>query len=392
MTIERVYFFAPLGNQYGVIDYFTQEFSKALDKQGVETKIIKADRENPRAFLEEILTIKPDCTLSFNGLLPDAQGRFLCDMLNIPHFAYLTDAPKHFFPLVRSPNNIIGCIDQDFCQTFESIPFPHVMFLPHAASPTLRPAARFEPIYDVAMFNTYIDYEQIRQDWQKEHGTALGAVLDEAAEWVLADRDIPYMTAFFKTLDKHLNQGKAIDPKKLNHVDLLDHLEAYIGGKSRIELLKAIQDVPVHVFGSQKGFQDWKKYFGKENKNIVIHEVIPFSDVLEQMKKAKIVLNTTPEIKRGLHERLLSAMGCGAAVLALDTPFLSQHFVDEKEILLYAPRNWSEVNKKIHAYLKDEDKRLHLAAKGRDKVMKEHTWDQRAKTFLEQLPRILEKI
>lgn len=392
MKLTKIYLFAPLTNQYGVIDYFTKELLNALQRQGIQTKLIKSKREDPKDFLEQILREPPDCTLSFNGLLPDIEGRFLCDMINIPHIAYLTDAPKHYFPLVASKKNIIACIDQDFCQTFTTIQFPNVIFLPHAVSKDLSPLTKTDFQYDVAMFNSYIDFELIRKKWQKKHGIHLGAVLDEAAEWTLADRDIPYMHAFFQTLDRHIQSGKPIDPKKVDHIDLLDSLEAYIGGRSRIELLKAIEDVPVHVFGAKKGSKDWTKSLGTKYKNVKIYPSIPFLEVFEIMKKTKIILNSTPEIKRGLHERILSGIACGAAVLSRDTPFLSSIFHDEESILLFPPQDKFEINRKIQSFLHDEPRRQNLVNKAREIIMRDHTWDRRADALISGLPSILERI
>ncbi|MBA3722418.1 MAG: glycosyltransferase [Parachlamydiaceae bacterium] len=388
MKIKKIYLFAPITNQYGVIDYFTEEFANALLRQGVETKIIKADRYNPREFLNQILTDPPDCTLSFNGLLPDEEGRFLSEVINIPHVAYLTDSPTHYFPLVRSRNTTICCIDQDFCHTFQNMNFSRVLFLPHAASKNLTPPLEPDYIYDVLMLNSFIDYEEARKKWQEKFGLVIGAVLDEAAEWALSDRDIPYMQALVDTLDKHLKMGKSIDPRNIDFQELLDSLETFIVGKSRIELLKSIEGASVHIFGSKPGSKEWKKYLS-QYENIHIHETIPFTQILELMKRAKIVLNSTPQIKRGLHERILSSLACGAAVLALDTPYLSEIFKDEEDILLYKPRDWKEVNRKIQVYLSDESKRQKLVEKGREKVMRFHTWDQRAKTLLTALPEFL---
>ncbi len=94
MKLKKVYLFASLASQYNVVDHFTEELANALNRQGVISKIIEAKRDDPRAFLRAILEDPPDCTLSFNGLLPDHEGHFLADFIKIPHVACLTDSPK----------------------------------------------------------------------------------------------------------------------------------------------------------------------------------------------------------------------------------------------------------------------------------------------------------
>lgn len=391
MQLQKVYLFPPAFSQYGVLHDFTRGLSNALNRQGVLARIIEPHKDDPKGFLDAILTDPPDCTLSFNGLLPDSAGHFLCDMIKIPHVACLTDSPNRFFPLVQSPRTIMTCVDQDFCQVYRDFQCDRTIFLPHAISKSTVPPLVAEPIYDVLMLNSFIDYDAIRQDWKTHYPKELQDILDEAAEWALTDYQKPYLQAFVQTMDRHLKAGKNINLKQINYEELLVSLEAYIGGKSRAQLLRSIRDVTVHVFGSHEGL-GWKKYLDPHQSNIRLHGPVPFSEAIELMKKAKIILNSIPEIKQGLHERILNGLACGAAVLSLRTPFLQEHFKDGEEILLYHPLQWEEVNTKLHHYLEDETARYQLAGRGREKVMQHHTWDHRAQTLMRELPAHLEKI
>ena len=322
---------------------------------------------------------------------PTTEGRFLCDLIKIPHVACLIYSPNHFFPLIKSPFNIITCIDRYFCQVFRDSHFPQVIFLPHAISKAEAPLLEDNPQYDVLMLNSFIDYEKIRRKWPKTYSPAIAKVLEEAAELTLTDSNLPYMQAFAQTLDHHIRSGQSIDPHQLDYESLLDELEAYICGKSRTELLKNIQDVPVHVFGSQDGNVGWKKYLGNQS-NIKIHPPVSFTEALELMKRAKILLDCTPKIKQGTHERILNGLACGAAVLTLENSYMHEHFRDEDNILFYHFQKWDEVNYKIQTYLNDEKRRYRLAGKGRKKVMDHHTWDQRAQTLIHELPPFLKAI
>ncbi len=391
MQLKKVYLFASIASQYGVTNHFTGELANALNRHGVVSRVIEAKRDDPRSFLQAILDDPPDCTLSFNGLLPDAEGHFLCDLIKIPHVACLVDAPIHFFPLIKSPLNIITCIDRYFCQIFRDSHFPQVIFLPHAISKAEAPLLDGHPQYDVLMLHSFIDYEKIQRKWAKTYSPALAKVLEEAAELTLTDNNLPYMQAFAQTLDHHLRAGQSIDPHLLDYETLLAELEAYICGKSRIDLLKNIQDVSVHVFGSQDGNVGWKKYLGNQS-NIKIHPPVSFTDALELMKKAKILLDCTPKIKQGTHERILNGLACGAAVLTLENSYMREHFRDEEDILFYQFQKWDEVNHKIQTYLNDEERRYRLVGKGRKKVMDHHTWDQRAHTLIHELSPFLEAI
>ncbi|MBA2368567.1 MAG: glycosyltransferase family 1 protein [Candidatus Protochlamydia sp.] len=389
MKLKKIYLFASVSNQYGVIDHFTSELNNAFNRQGVISRIIEAKRDDPKGFLDQLINDPPDCTLSFNGLLPDENGNFLSDMIKIPHVAFLTDAPNHYFPLLKSSYTILSCIDRNFAQVFKDFKFPYVLFNPHAVNKSLARSLSEPPIYDLLMLNSFIDFEVVRAKWADKYSPALSQVLEEAAELTLDELTVPYMQAFIQTLDRHLRAGKAIEPRLLNYDMIFDDLEAYLGGKARVELVQSVEDATVHIVGSNS--KGWKKYVGHQ-PNVKLLPAVPFTEALELMKKTKILLNCTPEIKQGLHERILSGLVSGAAVLTLQTPYLNEHFKDGEDLLMYAPRAWKDLNAKIRLYLNDEDKRNHLVGKGRENVLKNHTWDQRALNLMEQLPPMINKI
>jgi glycosyltransferase involved in cell wall biosynthesis len=383
MTIKKIHLFSPVADEYGVIDSYTHELAAALERQGVATCLLKANHQNPSAFLNQILKDRPDCTLSFDGLLPDAEGRFLADLVQIPHVAILTHAPHNYFTLVHSQYTIVTCIDLSFVQTFKSMNFAPALFLPFATSKNLVPLKQTDFLYDVVMLNTYMDYDLVRQQWQKQYGSAISAVLDEAAEQTLSNDEITYLQALVQTLDQHLKMSKQIDPRAVNFEDLLDYLETYVVAKGRTDLLQAIEGVDVHVFGSG----DWNKHLSNK-KHIHIHEALSYSQALECMQRTKLVLDCSPQIKNGLPSRVLSGLACGALPLALDTPFLRTTF--QEDVLLYPLRKKNVLNQHIQLALQDEHMRQQIVTKGRLKVMQQHTWDQRAQTLIQQLPVFLE--
>ena len=83
-------------NSYSLLQYFTIKMHEALLRLGVQSRLLEAKNKNPAPFLKVLFEDSPDCTLSFNGLLPDEQGRFFSDMIKIPHVAFIVDSPLKF--------------------------------------------------------------------------------------------------------------------------------------------------------------------------------------------------------------------------------------------------------------------------------------------------------
>ena len=387
--VSRIALFMPPRSQYGVLHYFTEKMIEALEHQGVTCQLLEAEYYNPRPFLEQLLNDKPDCTLSFNGLLPDDEGRFFCDLIDIPHVACIVDTPTHFFSLVHSPNTIITNTDRHGCAFFRGLGAQRVLFMPHGVDRTLAERISDEPrTIDVAMFTSLIDYKAIRDSWKQKYASPLASAIEEASAIVLNDTAISSTEAFVAALDQQVKSGAAIDPKSINFIEVLDDLDMYIKGKGRIDLLRAIEETPVALYGAAAETATWSDYLS-DRPNITIHDPVPFAQVLDLMAQSKIVLNNSPWVKGGAHERLLSTMASGALAFTDRNGYLDEYFEDEKELVFYDHNALDQVEELLADWLFDDDKRRSVTAAGKVQVAQQHTWDHRAAQLLKELKPLL---
>jgi len=389
--MKRIDLFMPPISNYGVLHYFTNQLNEALKRQGIKSRVLEAKRTDPGPFLKAIFDNPPECTLSFNGLLPDDQGHFFCDMINIPHVACLVDSPTSYIPLIRSDKTIITCVDRTSVDFFQGLGFDKVLFMPHAIEPSIAPDLHVKWDYDVVMLSSCIDYEAIRASWKKKFSAPIREAMEEAIEMALDDFNIPFHLAFVKSLDRQVSRQTGIDPTTVNFLAILDEIEMFIRGKDRTELVKAIDEANVDIFGSAQGLTGWKKYLGKKS-NVKIHDPVPFEQALKIMQHSKIILNSCPWINYGGHERLFAGIASGSLVITNENSFLNAQFKDGESIVFYQPRHWDKANHRINEYLSNEPKRLKIVENGRKIVMKSHTWDQRAAQLIKELPPILKKI
>ena len=89
--------------------------------------------------------------------------------------------------------------------------------------------------------------------------------------------------------------------------------------------------------------------------------------------------------QNGTHERIFTGLACGALPITSDNLWVRKNFVHGEDILIYPPKQWQEVNSWVENYLNNPAKRQQLVDKGRQKVMREHTWDVRAEQLLQHL-------
>lgn len=387
--IERIDLFMPPEDKsrYGVLPHFTLKMGEALGRAGVRCRILKAEKDNPKPFLEALYNDPPDCTLSFNGLLPDSQGNFFCDLIKIPHVAYLIDSPTQFLSLSSSPYTIITSPDRFGCDFFKGLKSPNVLFMPHAIERDLN-SFESEKKYAVTVLSSCIDYEALAELWPSKYPKAVQDAMHEAIEITLSNQDVSCIQAFIQTIDQQVSKSGMM-PGILNYPEIIDQIEIYAKGKERIELLKQVKDAPVDLFGQP--LELWKKYL-KNQSNIVFHEPVDFNKAIEIMKESRIVLNSCVWMKDGTHERILAGLACGALVLTNENIYMREHFKNEESIAFYQLGKWDQANSIINHYLSHPEKMEKVASKGRDIVMKEHTWDQRAQTLIKELPQALNRI
>lgn len=387
--VKRIDLFLPPRSQYGVLHHFTHKMAEALEHCGVKTRVLEAEYFNPGPFLEAIMNDPPDCTLSFNGLLPDDKGRFFCDMIHIPHVACIVDSQNLFIPLVHSPLTVIVCADDFSCNFFRGLRSKNVLFMPHGVEKDIQVDPSIDRCYDVTVLCSLIDYEKMKEQWKEKYDKAVCLAMDEAIDVTLSDSETPYVQALVNAVDRQMELHYKLDPKKIDFVSVMDDLEMYLKGRSRVEMIRAIKDAKVHVFGSASETASWDDYLKGHGVDYVVHESVPYSQALEILSQTKILLNSSPWMKYGGHERIFSGLVSGALVMTTENPYMKEHFKDGEEIVFFHTNAMDELNERVVEYLSDEALRNKVVAAGKEKVLKEHTFDQRAKGLLEELKPIL---
>lgn len=389
--IKKIDLFLPKKGQYGVLNHFTHQLGDALARKGVEIRFLEAEYNNPRPFLDKIYTGKPSCTLSFNGLLPDPLGNFFCDMIKIPHIACLMDSPIQFYSLAQSPLNIVGCVDKYDVDFFKHIPFENSFFFPHAADPDIKSNQQNNRIYDVVMMASLVDYISIRNSWREHFPPLVCQAMEDAAELVLSNASTTCIEAFVEVIDSYMKGPVMFDPTSVDFLSCLGQIEAYVKGRDRVEMVRAISHAKVYVFGSASKGCSWKKYVG-DKPNVIIHEAIPFEQTIEIMKQSRIVLCPASRIKYGADERVFYGSACGAVPITERNDFLAKDYTDLDSISFFETGVWEQIDDNVSYYLSKKEELHRVAHAGHDITMKHHTWDNRADLLLEKVPSILERM
>lgn len=378
-------------NLYESKRYFTQKFAEALRRKNSEVRLYDLENYSRVSnLMDDVVKFSPDITCSMNAIPQMFDGRYLWEWLQLPHLAMLLDPSIYYIDVAKSPYCITSCLDRFDCAFLKSLSYESTFFMPLAVERALHSDPLQKRPYDVVFLGSCLDYEGARQEWMERYPPIVGKILDAAIDTVLSDRYILPATALAEAI-----KAFGFTSKEIDFTTLFSCLDVYTRGRDRVELIKAIEypKAKIHIFGnadtgrynSKKG---WEHYVGKQ-ANVTIHPAVPFVETLEILKKSKIALNSMPFFKDGAHDRIFTGLACGALSFTSSSKYIDEVFVNGQELLTYQPPNWSAVNGHIEEILNSEPMRKKIVDQGRAKVMKSHTWDNRAEDLLKSVETML---
>ncbi len=379
--IKKVGVFAP---KWLYAPRYSWYIRQALLKRGVEAPYYPLhDGYDPRELIQQLAADRPDCCFVVMGKTEESlQVVKICEQLEIPCVVYGIDLYVFYDTFLKSPHTIIAGIETTAPAFFKKhFNFDRSLVLFHAAD-ELIPAPK-EKEFDVVFFGKCFDYEQARQGWLLHLPKSLASLMDIAAEMALAQGDkMGLIEAMAAAFGDKIPWGDF----KENTVwrGLAIQLEWYVRGRHRVEMIKAIRDASVTVFGDGS----WHKYLGGQS-NVSLRPLIPFEESIKMMTKSKLVLNSAPCLAFGGHERFFLGTAAGSLVVTNDTVFMRENFTQGVDSAVYRYGNWSALNETVRDYVADDDKRERVWQRSADKVMREHTWERRVDTLLHHLPAFL---
>ncbi len=374
MKIKRIDLFTfPNAHQYGVQQAFSEGLQKSLERLGVASSLYPYKELGAGSVLAALVQNSPDYTVGFNVTV----GQYSpLEPLGIPHLAIIIDLACYFPELFRNQNALAAFVDEDSVGFYKMLSGKNAIYLPHAIDKELIVEQNSKRDLDIVMCGSFMDAEDIANTWDNLLSEKNASRMRSMAECVLASSHISPLQVFVEEVNAKGEFEKELLDKAIDYFDLLTSLDQYIRGIDRIRILQAIER-PIHIFGPTS----WKKYL----QNAIFHPEVPYKEVHTIFRRSKIIINSFPMFKRGLHERLLLALASGASVLHNKNLAVQQAF---GELLPYLAPDYKGVNASIETALSDEEARYAKVSATHTTIKSQHTWDERAKqliTFLSTL-------
>ena len=378
---------------YSVVNLFVENSVYFLRKKGHNVTIIDANNSDAINILLNIFNTQiVDLVINFgkatNPILND--GRPLYDAANTTLLAVYVDHPTyHISSLTENIKNFLCCFNdkQHVDYINEILPNHHKIsfFLPHGGlTKNIEEKNKIKSFIeykkqksiDIVFAGTFLN--DIEKPWH-DNLAYPSKLLDEVFELFMYDDYLSIQEAFKIVFDRNKILFSSIGKIQLSN--LYRVVQNYIRSYSRILLIKKLSESGLNITICGNGWEN----FAKEHKNINYIGALDIKENLELIKKAKVLINVTPTLRNGSHERVFTGMLNNTVLFSDRSRYYDEFFENEKDILYYSFNSLNDDIKKLKEILKDDKKLFDISQSAYKIVVKNHTWENRVDTMLEMV-------
>jgi hypothetical protein len=381
--MQKIALFNHPKTRYGVLAQMTKDLEKALVRRGVDAKTY--DWQSVDDVLDVVKRVRPDCTWSINVFVDETMFYL---PYGIPHVYLSVDALTYCHPsLGQMPHLVPLFVDKSSSNVFNlrsvapSYWFPHAIAKETVDSFRDRKGSFQERPYDVVLLGSYLDHEQELRLWSSIFSPRDVDLLVSFAERILGDSTTSFLPGALILIEESPSIFHTISSLGLSSSHLANSVERYIRGLERERVVEALSGRTIHIFTEEQDIAQWSKK--PYARSCVFHESVPFSEINHICAQAKFVINSSPSIRTGYHERLFSGLAAGATVIASRINLLPKWLEESDAVIFYTTDTLSELPRalvKAESTSRDQEKILTW-------LEHEHTWDARLQNLLPTIER-----
>lgn len=352
------------GGQYNVLGSFTAGLLKGF-------KNIGAKAFTTQECIEQGLS--PNVTIGFNATGYNSWRKYMIQ--DSPNIMWSVDSVfLNNFEIINEfkdmPQFILFNVSNADSKAIETY-FPNLKHtnFPHATDLDLWKKQNTEKVIDVVLFASIGDCESIIEDIkQKTDKQTFEFIMELYALWT------KYPNSSFWQIYELMSKDNSFDLPLNEYQFVFSNLAPLVSYKKRIQMIQSLKDFNVKVFGNGP----WHKYIQGKVEHMGSCDIMESIDIVN---KSKIVLHNHPQqIIFGLHERVLNAAATETFILSTQNAAIISEFGLNMD---YFDANYENATTLIEQYLKNDKERQEKAKKAREIVVKNHTWEVRAKQILD---------
>lgn len=362
-------------SQYGAMRNYIDQWNFYYQKMGCETFMFDAmSGYTTEHLIALIKQLQPDLILSCNiiygeiitSIMPEKciYGSVLYDnpiihgkrLAGMDNRCIVFSCDRFYAEFIRDNYKNIGKVD----------------FLPLSGNMAKEPVPYEKRTIDLLFTGSYFDLNK-QYAVIKQMNENLQIIAENMISMMIEEPDLLIWQAFDQIIEA--GGGKLKDEDRLNLLNVFGCVDVFVRAYVRDQVMLHIVDggLKVHIFG-----EGWEKFSCEHPENLILHKGHG-DESLKALADAKLSLNVMPWFRGGIQERNIAAMLAGAVSVTDSSRYIEEHFQDKEDILLYSLKDMEEIPLIIQNVLADDEKAAYIAGNGREKALKNHTWEHRVK-------------
>ncbi len=367
--------------------FLTREIERAIKRLGqrVEKVPIRKGEDGEvivSRLMKKILEFKPDFFLTINHLGFDEEGALTSffKSIEMPAASWYVDSPNIIirgFDKNVSPYISIFLWDKWYIKDMEAMGFEEVAYLPLATDEEVFMPMKLSPL-DIKRYDAdvgFVGNSMVKPTMEKleKVSTELHPLVEKMAQLLSSSR-MP-----FDEVLKAIDEDELKRVKSLTVQERLD-LEAAILWSAtllyRLSCIEALKDFNPCIHGDK----DWKKLLG--NGYRPGHSLNYYKELPVFYNACKVNLNATSlQMGQAVNQRVFDVPACGGFLLTDHQEALEELFEVGEEVITYKDKD--EIPELVRFYLRNRDARKASARRGRQRVLREHTYKHRLKSIIQ---------
>ena len=369
-------------SQYDSTAIFMEEISRRMSEAGWNVTLL--DGRNEEEYAEKRNKILTDeccfnVVLTINGMMLEKDsllGQMILGEKQPVYCTYLMDHPIIHWERLKNDYSKIVVLSPDrnhvdYIKNYMKN-ISMAGFLPHGGCMCRSDIPYTERKYEVVFMGSYVKPEKVWESFD-HYPQQMALLMKDAAGRMISDTSL--------TLEKAVLQSFSdcdITSPTEQFRDVLCEfrdVDRYVRCYFRDKVLRALvkDQIAVDVFGD-----GWEAFSLENLEFLRIHDRVDYLESLEIIGDSKISLNVMPWFKDGAHDRVFSAMLCGAVCCTDNSGYLEEVLRQDENVIFYSLNGLRYLSKKIREVLNNTEKGALIAREGKKIALKDHTWKNRA--------------
>ncbi len=366
--------------------FLTREIEAALGSLGHQVIKVPVSKEEGgevivSRLIKKIYEFKPDFILTINHLGLDEDGALtsFLESIEMPLASWYVDSPNlivRAFDRNISPYVSLFLWDRGYIKDMEALGFESVTYLPLATD-----GAVFRPIKNRKRLSRYqCDVSFVGNsrvvpalESLKRIPSGLYPLVEKTA-LLLSSMRMPFDEVLATLENEELSLHDSLSAQ-----ERLDFEAAILWRATllyRLSCVEVLKDFHPRIHGDE----DWKKLLG--NGYTFGPPLNYYGELPAFYNSCKINFNATSlQMLDAVNQRVFDVPACGAFLLTDHQEAIKELFDVGKEVVTY--KNRDEIPELVEFYLRNPKEREMIAQRGRERVLREHTYRHRLDSIIQ---------